>query len=458
MTIHASPLEPGAARSPGVTYQELLESDSRPVPLVLRRESPRYLGSEDVSIDRYISRAWHDREVEKLWKRAWQFACREEDIPNAGDYYVYEITRLSFIVMRQADGSIKAFPNACLHRGRRLKDFNGSCSEIRCAFHGFAWTNDGALADVPARWDFPHVNDEDFHLYECQIGRWAGFIFINPDPTAEPFDQFVSEVAEDFADWDLASFYKSVHVAKVIDANWKIVQEAFCEAYHVNGTHPIVMPYLGDTNSQVDIWENSSRVITPGGTPSPLLSWTPTEDDMLAAMLDLREGQVSPISIPEGSTMRAVAADMARKRWAAIDPERANRMSDAELMDSLDYTLFPNFHPWGAYNRIVYRFRPNGDNHRQAIMECIFLEPFKGERPPPAQIHWLTPEERFSAAPELGMLGKVFDGDLYNMPNVQIGLEATFKPGVTLGNYQESKVRWLHQKLDAMLNEPDVKA
>ena len=81
-------------------------------------------------------------------------------------------------------------------------------------------------------------------------------------------------------------------------------------------------------------------------------------------------------------------------------------------------------------------------------MECIFLAPYKeGEKPPPAEVHWLTEEETFTDAPELGMLGKVFNQDLFNMSKVQKGLETTQKPGVTLGNYQESKVRWLHDLL-----------
>jgi hypothetical protein len=123
-------------------------------------------------------------------------------------------------------------------------------------------------------------------------------------------------------------------------------------------------------------------------------------------------------------------------------------MSDAEMMDSLDYTLFPNFHPWGAFNRIVYRFRPNGDDHRSAIMEVFFLSPWSGDRKPePAPLHMLEEHETFTDAPELGGLGKVFDQDLFNMPRVQQGLEATFKPGITLSNYQEGKVRWLHHKL-----------
>src|SRR5210317_1644275 len=76
-------------RSPGVTYQQLLDQDTRPVPPVLRLQSPKDLGDADISIDRYISKDWHDQEVERLWKRVWQFACREEDIPEPGDHYRY---------------------------------------------------------------------------------------------------------------------------------------------------------------------------------------------------------------------------------------------------------------------------------------------------------------------------------------------------------------------------------
>lgn len=437
------------ARSPGITYQQLLDGDTHPVPDVLRLESPRFLGDEDVPRTRYTSRSYHRLEVERLWRRVWQFACREEHIPEPGDHIVYELAELSFIVMRVSDGTIKAFPNACLHRGRRLKDHEGHCSEIRCAFHGFAWTLDGSLADVPAGWDFPHVQErgDAFHLPECRVCTWAGFVFINPDPDAAPFDEFISGLADHFEVWDLGDRYVEAHVAKVIDANWKIAQEAFCEAFHVNATHPQILPYLGDTNSQVDVWDNFARVITPGGTPSPLLGWEPSEDEMMRAMLDVRVDQDAPLTLSDGQTARSVGAAAARERWRPIAGDAVDGMSDAEMMDSLDYTLFPNFHPWGAFNRIVYRFRPNGDDHRSSIMEVFFLSPFTGERPAPAPVHVLGVDEPWTNAVELGMLAKVFDQDTFNMCNVQRGLEATFKPGITLANYQESKVRWLHHLL-----------
>jgi phenylpropionate dioxygenase-like ring-hydroxylating dioxygenase large terminal subunit len=435
------------ARSPGITYQQLLDTDTHPVPDVLRIEAPQYLGNEDIPTDRYTTKEFHDLEVEMLWKRVWQFACREEDIPNVGDHTIYDIAGMSFLIVRGSDMAIKAYPNACLHRGRRLKDYDGNCAELRCAFHAFTWTIDGALKSVPARWDFPHIVDDEWSLPELKVGTWNGFVFINMDPNCEPLEDFLGGIVDDFSVWDLSTGYTEAHVAKVVPANWKVAQEAFSEAYHVSGTHPQILTYLGDTNSQIDIWENYSRVITPGGTPSPLLPNEPTQEEMLRAMLDTRVDAETPVTLAEGQTMRALGADLSRKRWRPIVGDRVDEMSDAEMMDSLDYTVFPNFHPWGAFNRIVYRFRPNGSDHRTAIMECLFISPFTGERPKPAEVHWLRDDETFSDAKELGMLGKVFDQDLFNMPNVQRGLESTFKPGVTLANYQESKVRWIQQKL-----------
>ena len=145
---------------------------------------------------------------------------------------------------------------------------------------------------MPARWDFPHVDDDDFHLPEAKVGTWAGFVFINPDPGAGPLEDFVGDLAEQFAGWDLAQLLQGgARRQGASTANWKIAQEAFCEAFHVNATHPQILPYLGDTNSQVDIWDNFARVITPGGTPSPLLGWEPTQEEMLRAMLDARIGE-----------------------------------------------------------------------------------------------------------------------------------------------------------------------
>ena len=274
-------------------------------------------------------------------------------------------------------------------------------------------------------------------------------MFINPDQNCAPFDEFISDLASQFERWNLGGLYKQAHVAKVMPCNWKIAQEAFCEAFHVNATHPQIMRSIGDVNSQVDIWENCARVITPGGTHSPLLTDVSTAD-LMRSMMDLDFDAEVP-EVPDEMHLRQFLADRSRENLRPIAGDRADLYCDAELMDSLDYTLFPNFHPWGAFNGIVYRFRPNGNDHRSAIMECIMLAPFEGERPPGAKVHWLKEDENWSSA--LGFLGKVFDQDSFNMPKVQMGLESTYMNGIVLSGYQESKVRWLHHKLTEWVGE-----
>jgi len=115
-------LAPGDARCPGEpSTQEIIARDKVPAPDWVRSESYRFLGDEDVSIDRYIDPAYAQKEYDNLWTRTWQFACREEHIPEVGDYCVYDIGRHSFIVTRLAEGAIRAYYNACLHRGTMLR-------------------------------------------------------------------------------------------------------------------------------------------------------------------------------------------------------------------------------------------------------------------------------------------------------------------------------------------------
>ena len=102
--------------------------------------------------ERYISREFVDLEMDRLWPRVWQIACREEEIPDAGDYVEYVIGDQSILVVRGADGSIGAYYNACLHRGTRLGSGVGSFTEgrIRCTYHGWCYDLSGCVTDVPS--------------------------------------------------------------------------------------------------------------------------------------------------------------------------------------------------------------------------------------------------------------------------------------------------------------------
>ena len=453
ITMHdTGKLTPQGWRSNGVSYQDLLDTNTRTPPPVLRNRSPIAPGQTRVPAERYTSRAFHDLEVEKVWKRAWQMACREEDIPEVGDYIVYDVAHLSFLVIRSAPDRIQAYYNACLHRGRQLKEFDGKrASEIRCPFHGWAWEIDGQPKDIVCEWDFPGVKKEENALPQVRVGTWGGFVFINPDgdSAGESLEEFLGDLPKHFERWPLEKRFKQAHVAKLLRCNWKVAQEAFMEAYHVVTTHPQILAGLGDSNSQYDAWGNFSRAISPNGTPSPHLAYRPTEQEMLDSMFDRQLDAPPSVVVPEGKTAREVAASASRTMMRSVLGEEAEDYCDSEYVDSFYYTLFPNFHPWGGFSRIVYRFRPYGDDPDMSIMECMFLSPFpEGKRPPPAPIHWLSADDDWVEAPELGMLARIFNQDVFNIPKVQIGLKTMKKPEVVFGSYNETKIRHFHELLE----------
>ena len=257
--------EPELAHSPGASYQQLLDTDSMPVPDVLRWQSTVYLGDQDYPVTQYTSREFHELEKEKLWSKVWQMACREEQIPEVGDTAVYDICNLSILIVRSAPDTIKAYYNACLHRGRQLREQPGWTAELRCPFHGYCWNLDGSLKQVPAGWDFPQV-DERSTSSSCprsRSARGAASCSSTWTPNCEPLETFLGDLPEHFARWPLEERYLQAHVAKIIPTNWKVAQEAFMEAYHVVATHPQLLAGIGDANSQYDVYGNWSRAITP---------------------------------------------------------------------------------------------------------------------------------------------------------------------------------------------------
>jgi len=440
-------------------WYDLVLDDEHALPEYLRARHHHEPRSTSVPVTRYTSRDYHLLEREHLWRKVWQMACRVENIPDVGSYIVYEIAGDSYLVVQSKSG-IKAYVNACLHRGRALKDYDGRCSEFRCSFHGFTWRLDGTLRHLPAPAEFPDVEaDRDaWSLPEAKVGVWGGFVFINPDPDCEPLEQFLGTMPEHFARWDFEHRYLSAHVAKKLRCNWKVAQEAFDEGLHLGATHPQSAPYVGDVNAAVDVYGNYSRQISPSGTPIEDMPLDATETEILKRMLDVREGEDLPIPFSQSSTARDAMATAGRDRWRTVLGDEADTVSDAELVDHWNYAVFPNLHPWGGYNRIVYRFRPNGDRHDESIFEVMFLTPFRGARPPTAPITHLDFDDDWTDAPELHTLALVMQQDSFNMEAVQRGLQTTRRTAVTLSTFQEGMVAWRHDLLTEWVDGPARRA
>ena len=241
-------MKPGEARCPGhPTTKELIGNDKGGAPKPLLEDSYEFLGDDDIPYERYTSEKFAKAEDERLWSRVWQWACREEHIPEPGDYYVYDIGDRSVLIVRTEDNEIKAYYNSCLHRGTQLKPANSSgfCNELKCPFHGWTWSLKGKLEFLPCDWDFPHVKKEEFSLPEVKHAVWGGFIFINFDSDAKPLDEYLGVLPDHFKNWKLEDRYIETHVVKKLPANWKVSSEAFLEAYHVLETHiPLEMQML----------------------------------------------------------------------------------------------------------------------------------------------------------------------------------------------------------------------
>ncbi len=445
-------------RYPGDTYEDILERDSRPVPDHLREKEVRSLGTEPIKVSRYFDPEFFQQEVDHVWSRVWQWACLEDDIPNVGDHQVYDNVGRSLIITRTGPDKIRAFYNSCLHRGRQLVTEPGCKTEFRCPYHGITWNTDGSLKENPIAWDFPQLQGRDMSLPEARVERWAGFVFVNFDQNAKPLMHHMGPIAEHFERYDWRSRYKAVHVQKVVRANWKVTAEAFMEANHVITTHPQLQPYLADVNSQYDFLNDYvSRNLVAMGVPSPLVADRYTDDDVVrayAAQGGSRRAvdNASGPAVPDGASTRTVCADMVRRGLALEDGWDYSECSDAEMVDSLVYNLWPNLSFWAGYApSLVYRWRPNGLDPSTSIMDLVLMKraPKSGARPSPAPIRHLGPDDRWADAPELGpRFGGVFDQDEGNLPYMERGMRSSRSGVVYFGRYTEMRIRQMHKLID----------
>lgn len=441
-----------AARCPGLSTREILMSDHRPADPLLAESGIDFIGNDDLPMDVYLSRACSQAETAKVWKRCWQMASRGELLREPGSHIVYDIVDESAIVVRGRDGNLRAFVNSCPHRGTRLLDGDGGGGvRIRCPFHGLTWTLDGKIDKWPCSWDFRHVDPADIALSEIPVGEWNGFVFVSFDRDAPPLTDYLEDLPTHFARWPLDARYTAAHIGKVLDCNWKIALEAFLETFHIVGLHPEALPFFGDANSQYDVWEGRrhySRMINPSGVLSPHLGSEPAPARVLAAAA--RFGLCSGDPLAEAETPRQRIASEVRSAIADASGVDLSGYSDSEVVDVIEYFLFPNLVMFGGFaSPLAYRARPHGDDPGKCLFEAWLLPPYAPGTtpPPPAPYRLLAEHERFGDVAALGVFGAVLDQDADAMPLVQRGMRSSAKGRITLGSYQEIRIRHMRQTL-----------
>jgi phenylpropionate dioxygenase-like ring-hydroxylating dioxygenase large terminal subunit len=441
----------------GPSYQDILDEDEkfRPTSEIQREHRVLDLGTRPYSAARYTDPEFFKKEVKHVFLRTWQYACREEEIANPGDTYIFDLVGRSLLVARQPDGSIRALENICLHRGRKLATTGGCKKHFRCPYHGFTWELNGAFQPGPASWDFPQIDPKNFRLGEARVESWAGFVFVNFDLNAPPLLDVLDPLPRHMSYWKIEKCYKAAHVAKELNANWKVVNEAFLENHHVTFTHPQVAAYTMDANAQYDILsDHITRHISPHGFPGMLYEGpklSPEEILEVATRNGNKAGDASggfDGSIPERQYLASVGRANLEQRTGMDFSDRP----DADFIDGVSHDLFPNFHIWGSLsNKISYRFRPL--DHETTLMETFLykLTPAEGA-PPPARMRMLAPEEKWSEAfDQLSYLAGVYDQDESNMVPVQEGLRALGDRPVNFSRYSEIRCRNLHRMVDVYI-------
>ena len=364
------------------------------------------------------------------------------------------------MIVRNTPSTFKAFWNVCLHRGRCLVDQDGKgAKHFKCGYHSWTWDINGELAFYPGAWDFPDVEPEKYKLREVQADTWGGFVFINPDKHALPLAKHLGSMPKHFENWPLDKRYAIWHVQKRINANWKVTMEAFLEAYHLMQTHPQALPSVGEHATQYDVYDEGSsffsRSITPVGIPSNHFKGGTALGAIAhvwALVNALRADEAD--TLPPEITDRASIAQWRRKFMKDLTHADYSSLSDTEMLDSIQYWLFPNFCPWyGEGLPLTYVFRPDSSSPETSYFDIWMLirSPDEGAPPPAPQMIKLGPDDKFEKV--IGAMGNIFDQDDENMPFVQKGMHTWpgDPEGMTLGRYQESRIRFFHQVLMKVL-------
>ena len=411
-----------------------------------------FLGSADVPFTNYTSTEYAQAEYDQMWSKTWQWACHIDHIPEPGDYYVYDVGPHSALIVRTTDGAIKAYYNACMHRGTQLRA-PGTCgfaAQLRCPFHGWTWTLEGELLDVPDRWDFPHVSAASHRLPPMSVDLFAGFVWINFDSEAAPLAEYLGVLPAHFAAFDLEDRFIETHVRKRLPANWKAATEAFLEAYHVRETH--ASGQLGDeVTTQYDVFApNISRFVHTTGLDSPQRPVPRSEPQILAHLTrNLRFG-MEPLELPAGERARDFYARYVQQEMGDRCGRDFTTLSESITLDSIEYFVFPNacFFP-GLSLGMVYRFRPDPTSIDHSYFDLLMLRhrPLDGDAPPPPAVVELDVNDSYTSAAGLGGLGRVYDEDTVNMAAQTRGFRSSHKRGQTLGNYQEVRARHLQQRV-----------
>jgi phenylpropionate dioxygenase-like ring-hydroxylating dioxygenase large terminal subunit len=179
-------------------------------------------------------------ELERVLRPSWQIVCHVNSIPATGDFQTLDLGSDSVVVLRDRDGSIRAFHNVCRHRGARLLDGAGNCpTAVTCPYHGWTYRHDGGLIGMPVRESFPGLDRSLHGLRPVRVEVAMSFVWVCLAGDPLPIATVWGELADELAPYRLADMVPLGPITQESwPVDWKIAMDNYLESYHVPIGHP----------------------------------------------------------------------------------------------------------------------------------------------------------------------------------------------------------------------------
>lgn len=207
--------------------------------------------------DNYYSQQRFDAEI-ALLKRIPLAYCPSAALPDKGSFVARSAAGTPLVVVRGLDGEVRAFINACRHRGMQVAKGSGCSRAFVCPYHAWTYNLEGELKNIPGREGFPGIDPEQHGLVQVSAREKGGIVYvmqqgeITEDMLADCLDYFSPE-------------QQMFETDEIVDeANWKILNETLMEGYHIKSLHSETFyPYGLDNINLVEIYGANSRVTFP---------------------------------------------------------------------------------------------------------------------------------------------------------------------------------------------------
>jgi phenylpropionate dioxygenase-like ring-hydroxylating dioxygenase large terminal subunit len=432
----------------------IVETPLRPVPF-------KVTNPERIPVQRYYDEDFYKLEAEYLWPHVWQMACRLEEIPKVGDWIEYQILDKSVIVVR-TKSEIKAYHNACRHRGVRLASGHGNCRNhgFICPFHGWRFNMDGANTFVFGRKIFSEENLDkaDLALVPCRVETWGGHAFINFDGNAPPLRDSLGTLAERLEAHHVDKLKVDWWRAAVLPVNWKLAMEAFMEAYHTMRTHPqlhaLTPPEWRAYGSDEGAGIVPQRQMSSKEYVDLVINFMVKLNEGMAGMVDAHEVAIakslSGMDVPDdlGAAAQAFYTRFrdeitSKGRARGVPTPDLNRVEVTHPVKNVEF-VFPHYFLLPMFSAMAsYRIRPLGQESCLFELYALALYPENEERPRP-----VAPAREAHDDPSYPEIPRQ---DYSNLPLQQLGLHAKGFDYMRLAQKDEGMISNYQRLIDGYL-------